>query len=331
MKEITITTNKMNPLVDPGLSIWGLDVSIDLFLGGLTAGILVIAALMVLRGKGERFNFAANRMILLAPILLSVAMFFLWMDLENKLKAWRFYMTFRITSPMSWGSWVLLLVYPLSFLMILSTFRQGYEKVYAWLETKLRSFSFTGKHMGKFYKVFDFCEKHRPVIAKLTVPVGVLLGLYTGILLSAFSARPFWNTALMGPLFLVSGLTTAAALIILFSREPGERHFFSRVTLGLIFVKLSLLILFIIGMLTSSRQHSKAIQLILGGPMTAYFWVFIIGIGLLLPVFLVVSELKSKESPGSLGTIAASLVLTGGFIMRVVIVKAGQISTWITY
>jgi formate-dependent nitrite reductase membrane component NrfD len=326
MKEITITTNKMNPMVDPNLHIWGVDVSIYLFLGGLTAGILVIASLMILRKKSGAFNLATNRLILLAPILLSIGMFFLWLDLENQFKVWRFYATFRVTSPMSWGAWILLLIYPLSFLLILSTFRKGYPKVYAWVETKLQSFSFTAKHLGKFRRMFDFSEKHRELFAKIMIPAAVLLGIYTGILLSAFGARPFWNTSLLGPLFLVSGLSTAAALVILLSRESQERHFFTRVDLGLIFVELAVLGLLIVGMLTSSLQQGKAVQLILGGPLTAYFWVFIIGIGLLLPAFLKIIELKGKEIPAS---IAASLVLIGGFVMRVVIVEAGQISTWI--
>ncbi len=326
MTEVTITTNKMNPLVDPNLHIWGLDVSIYLFLGGLTAGILVIASLMILWKKSSAFNLATNRLILLAPILLSIGMFFLWLDLENQFKVWRFYATFQVTSPMSWGAWILLLIYPLSILLILSTFRKGYPKVYAWLETRLKSFSLTSKHLGKFRRVFDFSEKHRDLFAKIMIPLAVLLGIYTGILLSAFGARPFWNTSLLGPLFLVSGLSTAAALVILLSRESKEKHFFTKVDLGLIFVELAIISLLIIGMLTSTLQQGKAVQLILGGPLTAYFWVFIIGIGLLLPAFLKIIELKGKEIPAS---IAASLVLIGGFIMRVVIVEAGQISTWI--
>ena len=40
--------------------------------------------------------------------------------------------------------------------------------------------------------------------------VGIGLGIYTGILLGAFPSRPFWNSSLLGPLFLVSGLSTGA-------------------------------------------------------------------------------------------------------------------------
>lgn len=328
MNEITVTTNKVNPLVDPSLHIWGWDVAIYLFLGGLTAGILVIAAVMNLRGKENKFQLASQRLALLAPVLLSLGMFFLFLDLENKFKVWRFYATFRVTSPMSWGSWILLLVYPLSILLILSTFRKGYGQTYAKIEKFIQNRAFLAKHLSKFRWLFDFSEKHRNRIAQFTIPVAVLLGIYTGILLSAFGARPFWNTSLLGPLFLVSGLSTAAALIILLSKEHEEQHYFTKVDLGLIFVEFSLLLLFIIGMLTSSLQRARAVEIILGGPLTAVFWVMIVGIGLLLPALLKWWELKGKQIPTAL---SPALVLIGGLVMRYVFVQAGQLSTWIQY
>ena len=48
------------------------------------------------------------------------------------------------------------------------------------------------------------------------------LGIYTGVLLSALGARPFWNSALLGPLFLVSGLSSAAAFTHLVARDRGR-------------------------------------------------------------------------------------------------------------
>lgn len=330
MKEITITTNKVNAFVDPGLSIWSWDVALYLFLGGLTAGVLVIAALMILKAKKEnndqRFALSTHRLVLLAPVLLSLGMFFLFIDLAKKINVWRFYTTFRLTSPMSWGAWVLLLVYPLSVLIILATFRKGFPRVYRWMEARIASIGFMKKRMNWFYFLFQFSEKHRALIAKLTIPVAALLGIYTGILLSAFGARPFWNTSLLGPLFLVSGLSTAAALVILLSKDKEERNLFTKIDLGLIFTEFSLLILIIIGMLTSSQQYSSAVELILGGPMTAVFWILIVGMGLMLPAFLKIVELKGAHIPPAFG---ASLVLIGGLVLRVVIVKAGQLSTWI--
>lgn len=328
MTEITYTTNKMNAMVDPHLHIWSWDVAIYLFLGGLTAGILVIAALMVLRDKGTQrpFQFSTHRLVIFAPLLLSVGMFFLWLDLARKINVWRFYTTFRFTSPMSWGSWILLLVYPLSILIILATFRKGYPTAYNWLQSKWIMLPLTRRFPRALPRLFEYGESHRYTIARLTIPVGVALGIYTGILLSAFSARPFWNSGLLGPLFLVSGLSTAAALVILLSKDTEERHFFTRIDLGLIGVELSLLVLFMIGMSTSSQQHMLAIKLILGGPLTTYFWVFVVALGLLLPAFLKISELRGKPIPPAFGAI---LVLMGGLLLRVILVNAGQLFSWL--
>lgn len=326
--EVTITTNKMNHLVDPNLHIWGWEVPVYLFLGGITAGILIVVSFMLLKDNEEKSHVVANRLALLAPVLLSLGMVALFIDLEHRLYVWRFYTTFRFTSPMSWGSWILLIVYPISFLLILTTFRKGFSKASLWIDACIQSKTRIWRYLRVYSWLLDFSEKHRRLIAKTAIPFGILLGIYTGILLSSFGARPFWNSPIMGPIFLVSGVSTAAALVVLFSNDHEEIEFFTRVDIWLIAGEISLLILFITGMLSSSEQHLKAIQLILGGEMTTYFWIFFFGIGLLLPAFLEFMELKGRKIPG---TIAASLVLFGGILLRFVIVEAGQVSTWIGY
>lgn len=326
MTEITVTTNNLNHAAP--LHFWGWEVPVYLFLGGLTAGILLIAAWAILANKKTSYSTAANRLALYAPIALSLGMAALFLDLSHKMYVWRFYTTFRISSPMSWGSWILLLVYPLSILLILATFREGFPKLFARLETLVKSTKRLKKHEDRFYSLFEWPRKHIKTVARLTIPVAIILGIYTGILLSAFGARPFWNSAIMGPLFLVSGLSTAAAFVVLMAKNHDEKAFFGKIDLGLIGIELALLILFIVGMLSSSLKHKEAVQLILGGPLTAFFWVFIIGLGLLLPAFLETMELKGKKFPAN---IAAVLVLVGGLLLRFLVVEAGQISTWIRY
>ncbi len=61
------------------------------------------------------------------------------------------------------------------------------------------------------------------LLAGINVALGVALGIYTGVQLSGFNARPFWHSAVLGPLFLVSGLSTGAAVIILGARTAEER------------------------------------------------------------------------------------------------------------
>ena len=56
----------------------------------------------------------------------------------------------------------------------------------------------------------------------LSLAAGSALGIYTGILLSSLGARPLWASGILGPLFLVSGLSTAAAFTHLVARDRNE-------------------------------------------------------------------------------------------------------------
>ena len=51
--------------------------------------------------------------------MLNLGMGALFLDLAHKLYVYRVYMAFEPTSPMSWGSWVLILVFPVLILSAL--------------------------------------------------------------------------------------------------------------------------------------------------------------------------------------------------------------------
>ena len=259
----------------------------------------------------------ANRLPLWAPVVLSLGMTTLFLDLEHKLYVYRFYTTLQPTSPMSWGAWILVLVYPLSILQIASVLRSGYPRLAGTLE-----------RLPLVSQLVDLSERYRIAIAAGCVMVGVALGIYTGILLSAFSARPFWNTSILGPLFLVSGLSSAAALVILVGRDKAERHVFARIDLALIAVELVLVGLLIVGLSTGGRAQLEALELITGGPFTAIFWIGFVTLGLLLPLAL---ELRELAGSFRLAILAPVLVLVGGYLLRQVTIDVGQTSAWQDY
>ena len=60
------------------------------------------------------------------------------------------------------------------------------------------------------------------VLAWANIVLGVALGIYTGILLNTMVARPLWNSAILGPLFLFSGLSAGAAMVHLASVARGD-------------------------------------------------------------------------------------------------------------
>ena len=185
------------------------------------------------------------------------------------------------------------------------------------------------------------------------VLVGIALGIYTGILLGALGARPLWNSALLGPLFLFSGLSTAAALLhgILVLTSSGEdlpafadfllsslarlsqaRPLDQKVgpilagaDNSFLTIELGLIILFLIGHLTSTAVHQEAASLLLSGTYAAVFWVFVIAFGILLPLLLQTLELQNRIRH----TVApAVLVIFGGIALRFILVYAGQQSHW---
>lgn len=304
---IELTSTRHNPQIDPTLQIWGADVALYLFLGGLVAGIMVLSGLYYfVRGIDSRAPGFIRNSMLASPILLSLGMGFLFLDLEHKLHVYRFYFTFRPQSPMSWGAWILLVIYPVAAAMIVLANRDRWWV--NWLPP-------LADRLAPFWRW----------LAGANVLLGALLGVYTGVLLSGFVSRPFWNNGIFPALFLVSGISTGAAWMILFHdgsdiREKEELGFMK---LGLIIAELLTLVLFMSSMATSAAHQKQALYLILGGDFTAVFWVFVVGIGLLVPLLIQALEVKHQVESRF---VMPLLVLAGGLALRFVIVGAGQAS-----
>ena len=213
---------------------------------------------------------------------------------------------------MSWGAWTLLIMTPLSAIWAVSWFPDIFPKLdfkYDWLKIGLK-------------RVISI----RIYLAWSLIVLSVVLGIYTGILLSAFNARPFWNTAIMGPLFLTSGLSAGAATTIIFSKNHAEKLNFAKIDLGLIIIELFFIIHLFMGHLAGTQVHIEAAKLFLGGPYTTSFWIFVVVLGLAIPAFLEALELRKYKIPSF---ISAVLVILGGLILRFIVVDAGQASRWL--
>lgn len=318
MQEELFTSGRHIPHIDPSLEIWHWPIALYLFLGGLAAGILFFAALFYVLGKDKDYPAAVKIASIVAPIALSLGLLALVYDLTHPLYTWQLYTTFRIQSPMSWGAWVLMIVTPLSFLWTFSYYREIYPKI----ESKLKLFN-----RFKFIGTFEtFVIKNRKNIAYALIPLSLILGVYTGILLSAFNARPLWNNAILGPLFLTSGLSTGAAAIILLSKSVTERHLFGKIDLGLIIVELALIVHMIMGYYAGSQVQLEAMELLVGGDFTLMFFGFVVLLGLLVPAVLELIELIGYKVPV---IVPAVLVIIGGLIFRFVMIDAGQLTRYL--
>jgi protein NrfD len=309
MHELDIT--RRNPLIDPSIHIWGWEISVYLFLGGFVAGMMIISGYFLFRGRYRETDSASTVLPFLSMVLLSIGMLALFLDLEYKSHVWRMYATFQITSPMSWGAWILILVYPALFLNMLV--RQP-----RWIQTRVPLFE----------RWSDTLHQH-PVGMKTVgianIILGGMLGIYTGILLSAFGARPLWNSSVLGLLFLVSGLSSAAAFVHLFARNLWERELLAKSDNAFLTIELFVLGLFLLGLVTSTLPHQDAALLLLSGSFAPVFWVFVVGLGIVLPLFLQSLAVTHRIAHSAIPPI---LVMLGGLILRFVIVAAGQASHW---
>ncbi len=180
------------------------------------------------------------------------------------------------------------------------------------------------------FKILDTIEEwvnnNRKLLAWIMMASAVVLGIYTGILLSAFNARPLWNNSILGPLFLVSGMSTGIATIMWMSKNHKERMILSKIDLVLIMVELFLITHMIMGFLAGPAVQLEAANLFLGGQFTVSFWVFVVILGLLFPAALEIIELAGYKVPVA---IPAALILIGGLVFRFVMVEAGQITRYL--
>ncbi len=310
MNEIDVARHSL--MIDPHLHIWGWEIPVYLFLGGMSAGLMILTSLLGMR-TDERSP-AARWLGFAAPVLVSVGMGALLLDLAFKVHVWRFYTAFRWTSPMSWGAWILLLVYPVSLLVALA----GLDDAQAGeAEAFARPFG-----LGPATRAARaLARKHAARLRWTNLVVGVGLGVYTGILLSTLGARALWSSSLLGPLFLVSGLSTGAAFLMLFRLSPEERHFATRWDLLAIGLEVVLLALLVVGLVTGGAAGAEAARLLLGGPFTAPFWALVVIAGLAVPVVLEVLESRFHFRAT---VVTPALVLVGGLALRWILVAAGQ-------
>ncbi|WP_020533601.1 NrfD/PsrC family molybdoenzyme membrane anchor subunit [Flexithrix dorotheae] len=312
MKEELIISGRMNPRIDPELAIWHWEIPFYLFVGGLAAGILFFASFYYLRGKANEMPNTVKWAPLLAPILLIAGLGALFLDLNHKLYFWQLYTTIKLQSPMSWGAWTLLVITPLSLLWCFSYLSELFPK-WNWKQKTLSRFE-------------TYLVGKRKILAWIMVFFSVILGIYTGILLSAFNARPLWNTSILGPLFLTSGLSAGAAFILLISKNNFEKQLFRKIDLIIIGVELFFIIHMFMGFLASTQVQIDAAKLFLGGDYTLPFWIFVVFLGMIVPALLEYLEMKGQKIPSY---IPAILVIFGSLMLRFIIVNAGQVSRYL--
>ena len=289
-------------------------VAMYFFIGGVSAGAYFIGTLAELFG-GARYReisrtgfYIAFPLILLTPPLLIA-------DLGRPERFWHLlfhaksgFPYINLQSPLSVGSWALLLFGAMTFLSFLDNLVS---------EGKLQSAPF-----AKAYSRIP--RKWYAVVGSVA---GFFVAGYTGVILNVTS-RPFWAATdpLVGALFVASGASTgAAAIYLVMARRkqladpelPGF-DLFDR------FAKLLELVL-AVGMVVLAGKYAAPLM---KGYTAVMFWGGAVVLGTLLPLVAGWYASRTVASPVSverIGTVLAVLVLVGGALLRISMVHAGQV------
>ena len=320
---------------------WNWIVAVDLFTAGLSGGAFIISATAYFLGR-ERYETITRIGAYIAPFPVMLGIIALIYDLERPHLFWKLFLTFQPNSVMSLGSWLLL---------FFSFFSVGH--FYLWLPKRFDVLKLTPRiRANRFLSRFsgDNLTIVRGLIAGFGIPISMAVGIYTGVLLGAITARPFWNNPMLPMLFLISAMMTGSAAICFvgcfvkgfrgMSRENVNTNKFMihSVDFTLMVFSIISVFLFILGLYVSPRSSASAVYLIMGGEFTFLFWTLAVGVGILLPMALEIYELiphyikhaeLREHNPWISGIITTS-VLIGGFAMRYIVLYAGQMAKIIT-
>jgi len=277
---------------------WSWLVVLYFYFGGIAGGSYFIAALIDLFGdEADRplarlgYLIAFPAVLLCGPLLI--------VDLKRPERFWhmllqseRLLPMFKLWSPMSVGSWALTLFGAFAFLSFL----------------------------GAIWRPFAFARRDplRKLITLVGGALGFFLASYTGVLLSVTN-RPIWaDTNLLGLLFLASGASTGAALMLLLAERrravgSDSLHRLSTFDNWAMVVELVALAALVASLGAVARVWLSAwgLALVVG----------VVLLGILIPLLL-------HWRPRLLGRAslpaAAVLALVGGFVLRAVVVLSSE-------
>jgi protein NrfD len=315
-KFLEVCPTAYHQLTDHAHEIWGWEIVAYLFLGGLVAGLMILTPGLELKNRERPRSLGLQLMPFLALGLISLGMLFLFLDLHYKVHVWRFYLAFKPASPMSWGAWILLVIYPAAGLL-------GLGSLPGDLRERLRSIGPLGsKALAPLWdKVFALADEHRPTWLWTNVAAGAALGVYTGLLLGTMVARIQWNSAVLGPLFLASGLSTGAAFMLLFKMNETDQKTLVRWDMLAIIAELFFIALMLISFAGGNATAQMAGENLMGGKWTALFWTFVVMMGLVVPLAMEIFELRRGLH---LALLTPVLILAGGLALRAILLASGQ-------
>jgi polysulfide reductase chain C len=291
---------------------WGMPVAIYLFLAGLGAGSFCLGAIASTR-KGYGWEACARMAFMLAPPSIVSGLLMLILDLRYPTRFWRTLTVLNLESPMSIGVWLLSAFFIVS--MISAIF---------WLPASVRRrIPLAGR-----WSVWNQ-RKWKGRLAAIGIPLALGISVYTGVLLSV-TVIPLWRSLSLPILFFLSALSLGiegGAILGMASlrqknlevmREP--LRFLKRSYRIILPLYLLAALLFALSLAVSSSSRAAALRFMTGWSGFLW-WVGVVVIGIVLPLILIMGQ---RKDPMRRTWVFSSCLLFGDFLLRLVLILAGQ-------
>lgn len=259
--------------------VWGWPIWLYLFAAGVAGGGFFATFLVNLFTGGKHEDLLEIATWIGVP-LLGIGTLLLIVDLGNQLSFWHLVVRFYPVSPMSVGTWILVLWTICAVALIGLWLLKGLESL-------------------------------KKILGWIVFVLSALLITYTGVLLSTTS-RELWSTVLLPVLFVVSASSTgmAATLLvaILLGKEIPPR--LGQATAVLEIFEVLALIAFLIAVPAG---------VLISGPLALWFWIGVIAVGILVPFVLELVTWRTSPTVLVL-TMAFSVLLGGLVLRAVIVV-----------
>ncbi|MCL6333766.1 cytochrome c nitrite reductase subunit NrfD [Pectobacterium carotovorum subsp. carotovorum] len=304
--------------------VWDWPIAIYLFLVGISAGLVTLSVLLR-RYHPEQATADSTLMrttLILAPCTIILGLLILVFHLTRPWTFWKLMFHYSFTSVMSVGVMLFQVYMAVLAVWLANIFS---EQVIVLQQRWLPKLVMLPKVLGWLAPM----QKSLDIVMLL---LAVMLGAYTGFLLSALKTYPLLNNPILPALFLFSGVSSGAAVALIamacrYRRNPHseEAHFVHRVETPVVWLEIFLLFAFFIGLALGDDGKQRALVAAVGGGFWAvWFWLGVVGIGLILPLLLK-SWANRQHSPyGVLAVCGMSLV--GVLLLRFFILYAGQLT-----
>jgi len=275
---------------------WQWYITLYFYLAGIAGGSYVLATILRWRGGAGDERLARVGYTLAFPLVV-VCGALLTIDLGQPMRFWHMMidttpgaagLNFKYWSPISLGTWALLLFSLFSFLSFVMSWKLNRDQNYA-------------QPPG-----------YAKVINVLGSIVGLFLASYTGVVLSV-SNQPVWSDSwVIGALFVASGLSAAAAAIAWLGRSqagPGE----ARLSVADGYFALLELVALIVFFITLSMAGT------LGLTFRGIYWLLWI-----LVVLSLIPPLRNLSGGRAPSALVPIVVLVGVLLMRIAVIFSAQ-------